>query len=304
MEPSRGEVHARLQRHTEERQVLDKGHVRLVDFMGDDWSIVKAARVSYGKVVDAKSRSDERAMQLIRYLMRHRHTSPMEMCEIKLDLKMPIFVARQWVRHRTASMNEVSGRYTELDMGYHVPEPEEFRVQSKTNKQGGSAADGDELRRFHVGFEASALQAEGRYHDALEAGMAREQARMVLPLSTYTRFIWKIDLHNLLHFLKLRLDPHAQVEIRAYADVISEIVQDWVPWTWRAFVDYQRDAVTLSKMEMNILRVLFQEGRFSFSEDLMHELTAFVNAFRTSRPGYFTEREAREFLATLTGGVR
>lgn len=226
-----------------EFKVLDRGFVRVIDYMGNDAAIVQAARVSYG--AGTKTPSDDVA--LIRYLMRARHTSPFECCELKLHVKAPIFVARQWVRHRTANWSEYSARYSEVvaEESY-VPSEDDVREQSATNKQGR----GKQIRDAAAAIEAmeqASDEAYGVYRwlkDDLK--VARELARAVLPLSTYTEWYWKIDLHNLLHFLTLRCDSHAQLEIRRYADQIADIVKLWVPATYQAWVDYRRDAVTLS----------------------------------------------------------
>jgi thymidylate synthase, flavin-dependent len=234
--------------------VHDHGFVRLVDTMGDDDAIVQAARVSYGEGTETKSSTES----LIRYLMRHRHTSPFEMCEIKLHIKCPIFIARQWVRHRTASMNEVSGRYSVLPEEMYLPEPEYLQPQSDSNKQGRSGYfSEDEARAILEEMDGVTSDAYESYTELLGSNLSRELARIVLPLSTYTEFYWKIDLHNLLHFLRLRLDEHAQKEIRDYAVAIAEIVTEWVPITWTAFEDYVLNAYTLSAGEIQRLRAEF-----------------------------------------------
>ena len=234
--------------------VLDQGFVRVVDYMGDDAAIVQAARVSYGK--GTKRVQEDRA--LIRYLMRHAHSTPFEMCEIKLHVRTPMDVWRQWIRHRTANVNEYSTRYSvAIDAAQRTP-ADAWRTQSTGNRQGS----GDTLPP-DAGTRLSAEEADlhGRLRDVyqgrIEAGVAREQARKDLPLSTYTEAYWKIDLHNLLHFLRLRMDEHAQQEIRAYATTIGEqIVAQWVPVAWEAFLDYRRHAVTLSHIEAQIVTAL------------------------------------------------
>jgi thymidylate synthase (FAD) len=234
--------------------VLDDGFVRVVDYMGDDGAIVQAARVSYGK--GTKRVQEDRG--LIRYLLRHAHTTPFEMCEIKLHVRVPMDVWRQWIRHRTASVNEYSTRYSEaIDAAQRTP-PDAWRLQSTGNRQGSSgylsAESGSRLSE-----EERRLQRQVRdiYEARLAAGVAREQARKDLPLSTYTEAYWKVDLHNLLHFLDLRMDEHAQEEIRAYANVIGEqIVAKWVPVTWEAFLDYRRHATRLSRIESAVLTAL------------------------------------------------
>lgn len=264
--------------------VLDHGFVRLVDYMGDEAAVVQAARVSYG--AGTKTPSDDRA--LIRYLMKHRHTSPLEMCEIKVHMKLPIFVARQWIRHRTASVNEYSARYSILANEFYVPGPEDVKPQSKTNKQG---RDGDlpenvrwsmlETIRQHsemsyqiyeemsngwpwldeAGDPWSAPDLESPRPHQAGRGMARELARTVLPVNVYTEWYWKVNLHNLLHLLKLRTDLHAQSEIRAYADVLARIVGVWCPAVWEAFEDYSLFAETFSRQEMDLIRQLLGSDR-------------------------------------------
>jgi thymidylate synthase (FAD) len=234
--------------------VLDHGFVRVIDYMGDDAAVVQAARVSYGK--GTRAVSEDRA--LIRYLMRHRHTSPFEMCELKLHVKMPIFVARQWIRHRMASVNEVSARYSVLDTEFYLPAPSALAAQSANNKQGrGAVLEEGAATEVLALLKRDAEQAFSSYTALLdEAGLARELARLNLPLSAYTQWYWKIDLHNLLHFLALRLDPHAQWEIRAYAEVISGLVAGWVPHSHAAFVDYRQQAFTLSRGALDVVRRL------------------------------------------------
>lgn len=236
--------------------VLDHGFVRVIDYMGDDKAIVQAARVSYGAGTKAVSED----IGLIRYLMRHAHTTPFEMAEIKLHLKMPIFVARQWIRHRMASINEYSARYSILAREFYVPEPAVIGKQSKTNKQG--REDGtDDVRPDEVAKHMrDSANTQFDLYDLLlnedEFGVARELGRIVLPLSTYTEFYWKIDLHNLLHFLRLRTDPHAQAEIRAFADPIESIVKVWCPASFHAYVDYRKEAVTFSRQEVEVIRAM------------------------------------------------
>ncbi|GGN01760.1 flavin-dependent thymidylate synthase [Thermus composti] len=228
--------------------VLDKGFVRLVDQMGDDRAIVQAARVSYGE--GTKTVREDAA--LIDYLMRHRHTSPFEMVVFKFHVKAPLFVARQWFRHRTASVNEVSGRYSVLKEEFY--EPETFRRQAKGNKQASEGAFHDEeALALLKGVEEEAYRA---YQALLERGVAREMARMVLPLNLYTEFYWKQDLHNLFHFLKLRLAPEAQWEIRAYAKAIAEILKERVPLAWQAFEEHVLHGATLSRTELRALKGL------------------------------------------------
>lgn len=232
--------------------VLDKGHIRVVDYMGDDAAIVQAARVSYGK--GTKQVSEDRA--LIRYLMRHRHSTPLEMCEIKLHVRVPMDHWRQWIRHRTANVNEYSTRYSEAIDDRQETLPGEWRFQSGANKQG-SGDFIDPATGAFLTLREREHHEEGRhiYEERLAKGVAREQARKDLPLSTYTEAYWKIDLHNLFHFLSLRMDSHAQKEIRAYADVIgNEIVARWVPDAWQAFCDYRLNGMFLSTLDIEILK--------------------------------------------------
>ncbi len=243
--------------------VLDRGFVRVIDYMGDDAAIVQAARVSYGR--GTKQVSTDRG--LINYLMRMRHTSPFEMCELKLHVKLPIFIARQWIRHRTASVNEYSARYSVVDDEFYQPRPEDLASQSTANRQGraatlegpAAAAAGDAIRANAEDAYTHYItllneDRDGQPIDPRRPGLARELARMVLPLNAYTQWYWKIDLHNLLHFAGLRADPHAQYEIRAYAEVILDIVKRWVPLTHAAFVDYRLEGATLSAKALAVLR--------------------------------------------------
>ncbi len=237
-----------------EYKCLDKGFVRLVDYMGDDSSIVQAARVSYGK--GTKSISEDNS--LIRYLMRNMHTSPFEMVEFKFHVKLPIFVARQWIRHRTANVNEYSGRYSEMPDDFYVPEIEQIRKQSSTNKQGRCEEQFDESLAIEITNKMKSKQSElyEDYSNLLEIGMAREVARINLPLSNYTEWYWKIDLHNLFHFLRLRLDAHAQYEIRVYAEAIAKIIKQIVPLAYQSFEDYILSSIRFSKNELIALKSL------------------------------------------------
>jgi len=240
-------------------RVLDDGFVRVVDYMGSDQAVVQAARVSYG--AGTKAVSEDRT--LIRYLMRHRHTTPFEMCELKLHVRVPMDTWRQWIRHRTANVNEYSTRYSiAIDAAQTTP-PEGWRLQATDNRQGSAGTLDPE-----VGARLTAQEAELQrwcrqvYQERLALGVAREQARKDLPLSTYTEAYWKIDLHNLLHFLALRMDPHAQLEIREYAQVIGrEIVARWCPLTWEAFVDFRLASLCLSRLEAAILAALGRGDR-------------------------------------------
>jgi thymidylate synthase (FAD) len=243
--------------------VLDHGFVRVIDYMGDDGAVVQAARVSYGR----GTRKVSEDAGLIRYLMRHRHSTPFEMCEIKYHVKLPIFVARQWIRHRTANVNEYSARYSILDREFYIPEPEHLAAQSAINRQGrGDVLEGEEAEWVLSLLRRDAAQAyddyaamlneneDGSPRDPARHGLARELARMNLTLNTYTQWYWKTDLHNLLNFLSLRADAHAQYEIRAYAEAMLDSVRAWVPATFEAFRDYRLGAVTFSAQMLAVLR--------------------------------------------------
>ena len=240
--------------------VLDHGFIRVVDYMGDDAAIVQAARVSYGAGTK-HVQSDE---GLIRYLMRHWHSTPFEMCEIKLHVKLPVFVARQWIRHRTAKVNEYSARYSILDREFYIPAPDKLAAQSVVNNQGrGAVLQGEEAARVLELLKSDANRAYDHYEEMLsqtqpdgtpQQGLARELARMNLPANIYTQWYWKVDLHNLFHFLRLRADPHAQYEIRVYAEAIAEAVKDWLPLAYAAFEDYRMGGVNLSAKAAAVLR--------------------------------------------------
>ena len=233
-------------------EVLDHGLVRVIDYMGDDSAICQAARVSYGK--GTKSVSNDEG--LIRYLMRHWHSTPFEMCEIKLHVKLPVFVARQWIRHRTANVNEYSARYSILDREFYIPAPDQVAAQSEVNNQGrGALLEGEDAARVLEILKADSTRAYDNYEGMInDQGLARELARMNLPANVYTQWYWKVDLHNLFHFLRLRADHHAQYEIRVYADAICKIVADWVPAAYKAFEDYRLGAVTLSAQMVDCVR--------------------------------------------------
>ena len=235
--------------------VLDHGFIRVIDYMGDDSAIVQAARVSYG----AGTKHVQNDEGLIRYLMRHWHSTPFEMCEIKLHVKLPVFVARQWIRHRTANVNEYSARYSILDREFYIPEPAQLAAQSTVNNQGrGEVLSGDESARVLAMLKSDAAQMYDHYEAMLsqdgQQGLARELARMNLPMNIYTQWYWKTDLHNLFHFLRLRADPHAQYEIRVYAEAIAACVRDWVPLAFGAFEDYRMGGVTLSAKAIAVLK--------------------------------------------------
>ncbi|MEI6158931.1 MAG: FAD-dependent thymidylate synthase [Roseococcus sp.] len=243
--------------------VLDHGFIRVVDYMGDDGAVVQSARVSYGR--GTKAANEDRG--LIRYLMRHRHSTPFEMCEIKYHVKLPIFVARQWIRHRTANVNEYSARYSVMDREFYIPEPEQLAAQSSSNRQGrGDVLEGEDAALVLDMLREDATRNYDHYAWMLNedeagepvergrTGLARELARMNLTLNTYTQWYWKTDLHNLLHFLSLRADSHAQYEIRVYAEAMLETVKAWVPLTYEAFADYRMGAVMMSAQMLGIVR--------------------------------------------------
>ena len=246
-------------------QVLDHGFVRVVDYMGDDSAICQAARVSYGK----GTKSVQNDEGLIRYLMRHWHSTPFEMCEIKLHVKLPVFVARQWIRHRTANVNEYSARYSILDKEFYLPKNEHLAAQSKSNRQGrGDVLQGEQAKkvlsllkndaeRTYENYETMLNERyDGSVVDEKETGLARELARMNLTLNTYTQWYWKTDLLNLMNFLRLRADHHAQYEIRAYADVMLDTLKRWVPTTYEAFMDYRVGGTEVSSKGKIIIQKL------------------------------------------------
>ena len=257
-------------------EVLDHGFVRVIDYMGDDSSVVQSARVSYGK--GTKKISNDKG--LIKYLMRHRHSTPFEMCEIKFHIKLPIFIARQWIRHRTANVNEYSARYSILDKEFYIPSAENLAAQSQINNQGrGDALTDDEASNVIQILKNDAEQTYANYETLLnenssggvldegKSGIARELARMNLTLNTYTQWYWKIDLNNLLHFLALRADEHAQYEIRVYADVMLDLVKKWVPLTYEAFEDYRMGGTELSAKEIKLMRKLLKGEKVSFEDE-------------------------------------
>jgi thymidylate synthase (FAD) len=248
--------------------VLDDGFVRVIDYMGSDEAIVQAARVSYGK--GTKKVNEDRG--LIRYLLRNRHTTPFEMCELKLHLRVPMDAWRQWIRHRTANVNEYSTRYSIAIDASQKTNIGEWRIQSKDNKQGSEGFMPEEIGK-KLSEQETELQNYAReiYQGRLNLGVAREQARKDLPLSTYTEGYWKIDLHNLLHFLGLRMDLHAQYEIRAYANAIgNEIVSKWCPLAWSAFQDYVVNSINLSSLEIALLKEI-ATGKLDSAKSLAQE---------------------------------
>ena len=270
--------------------VLDHGFVRVVDYMGSDAAIVQAARVSYG----AGTKQSRQDAGLIRYLLRHSHTTPFEMCEIKFHIKLPIFVARQWIRHRTANVNEYSARYSILDNEFYVPATEHLAAQSTSNRQGrGDTLEGQEAKRVLELLRGDAIQAYKHYQEMLNEdingetlasnrqGLARELARMNLSLNFYTQWYWKVDLHNLLNFLWLRSDDHAQYEIRAYANVMLETLKRWVPLTYEAFADYRIGGANISAKGLEAIRRRLQGETITrrdvgMSQSEWNELNALV----------------------------
>jgi len=266
----------------QEFRCLDHGFVRLIDVMGDDDAIVQAARVSYG--TGTKKVHEDRG--LIRYLMRHQHTTPFEMVEFKFHIKLPIFVARQWIRHRTANVNEYSGRYSEMKDEFYLPAADQVRPQSSLNKQGRAEEPlPDEVANGIIGTMRDSQQRQyAEYQGFLEQGLAREIARATLPVSNYTEWYWKIDLHNLFHFLRLRIDPHAQYEIRVYGEAMANIVKQVVPVAWEAFEDYMLRSMKFSAPELKIIASML-----SSKLPTVEELQA----------GGLSAREAREFIVKL-----
>ena len=269
--------------------VLDHGFVRVIDYMGDDAAICQAARVSYGR----GTKSVQNDEGLIRYLMRHWHSTPFEMCEIKLHVKLPVFVARQWIRHRTANVNEYSARYSILDREFYIPEPSHVNAQSVVNNQGrGGVLEGAEAARVLEILKSDSNRAYDNYEAMIaetgpdgepQDGLARELARMNLPSNIYTQWYWKVDLHNLFHFLRLRADAHAQYEIRVYADAICNVVADWVPAAYRAFEDYRLGGATMSNTALECIR------RMVKGEEVTQESSG------------MSKGEWREFMAVIDG---
>ena len=251
-------------------KVLDHGFVRVIDYMGNDTSIVQAARVSYGEGTK-KSRDDK---SLIFYLMRHWHSTPFEMCEIKLHVKLPVFVARQWIRHRTANVNEYSARYSILDNEFYIPKSENLASQSSSNNQGrGDVLEGEEATKVIQILKSDSLRSYKSYEKMLskenKKGLARELARMNLPTNIYTQWYWKTDLHNLFNFIRLRNDIHAQYEIRVYAEAMLDTVKKWVPITHSAFLDYRVGAVHVSAKGKKVIQLMVKGEKVSYeSSDL------------------------------------
>ena len=255
--------------------ILDHGFIRVIDYMGDDTSIVQAARVSYGKGTKQVSTDSG----LIKYLMRHWHSTPFEMCEIKYHVKLPIFIARQWIRHRTANVNEYSARYSILDKEFYLPSNKNLAAQSQNNRQGrGDIIDGDQAKevlnllksdaeRTYENYEKMLNQRyDGSIIDKKKSGLARELARMNLTLNTYTQWYWKTDLLNLMNFLRLRADSHAQYEIRSYADAMLDTLKRWVPITYEAFMDYRVGGTEVSSKGKTVIQKLIQNKKISLEE--------------------------------------
>jgi thymidylate synthase (FAD) len=265
---------------------LDKGFVYLVDYMGNDAAIVQAARVSYGQ--GTKKVSEDRG--LIRYLRRHDHSTPFEMVEFKFHAKMPIFVARQWVRHRTANINEYSGRYSVMLDEFYTPSASQLKKQSTTNRQGRGDDLNAEQQAWVLEFFKKQYQEQySGYQKMLEMDLARELSRIGLSVANYTQWYWKIDLHNLMHFLRLRMDPHAQYEIRVYADAMAKIVKDALPFAWEAFEDYQLQAQKWSRLEGAVFKKIM-------SPVTEAKLTEIMDAV-----GMENKRERAEFTEKMKG---
>jgi thymidylate synthase (FAD) len=276
--------------------ILDKGFIRVVDYMGGDHSVVQAARVSYGQGTKT-TRQDK---GLIEYLMKHKHTSPFEMCEIKLHIKLPIFVARQWVRHRTASINEISARYSILTDDYYVPSAENIAKQSSNNKQGrGETLNPNEAEEVIKILNSDAERCYENYlkmlgQEGSENGIAREIARVNLTLNFYTEWYWKIDLHNLLHFLNLRMHPHAQYEIRAYAEQMFNIAKLWCPISVGAFDKHVRNSTTFSQDAIKLIKEISKHGIESdWFRDFENNISLNLEKFN------LTKREYEEILIHL-----
>lgn len=283
-----------------EVDVLDHGKVALIEVMGDDSSIVDAARVSYGK--GTKKSSSDRA--LIRYLLRHRHTTPFEMVEFKFYCKMPIFVARQWIRHRTANVNEYSARYSILDNEFYIPEKEQIAEQSRSNNQGRDEIfPKEEAEQIRLDIDEHSSHAYNLYrvllndeddiiYDDKKSKLARELSRMVIPTNIYTQWIWKIDLHNMFHFLGLRMDPHAQWEMRQYANEMAKMVKKVVPIAYEAFEDYRLNAIQFTAPEIKALHMIIWGDKFNIKIPEQILLAA-------EESGITNKREKQEFLTKL-----
>lgn len=274
----------------QEIQVLDKGFVRLVDYMGGDQRIVQSARVSYG----AGTKTVRQDRGLINYLMKHWHTSPFEQVQLTFHTKMPIFVARQWVRHRTARLNEISGRYSVMKDEFYVPAPEQVKLQSDNNKQARAddAVPLDEALAIIAELEADQKQIYSHYEGMLEKGIARELARTNLPLNLYTEWYWQIDLHNLFHFIRLRLDGHAQYEIRVYAEALAQCARAVAPLAYEAFEEHVLGSVTFSRAECEALSAMLSGGSVALEGKPLAEFQAKVEKLRSAQAAEPTEEPA------------
>jgi len=280
--------------------VLDHGFISLVDYMGTDEDVERAARVSYG--VGTRKTSETRG--LIRHLQRNRHTTPSEMVELKFHCSMPMFVARQWIRHRTANVNEYSGRYSLMPLIFYEPEREHFQLQSEENKQGRSGEMVDAIYQTALsGWQRDRERAARTYNWLIGEDLARELARIDLPLSTYTQWYWKIDLHNLMHFLGLRCDSHAQYEIRAYADIMAAMMRRVAPLSYEAWYDYHLCGESMSRIEMKILQELLEGNEFGalqMKEPKHGESVRFIWGTERMKEEGLAPREIREFVAKFT----
>lgn len=275
-------------------KVLDQGYVRLVDYLGTEARIVQAARVSFGEGTKTPAEDAE----LIRYLLRHNHTSPFEQLQLTLHCKLPIFVARQWVRHRTARLNELSGRYSILKDEFYVPSLERIQIQGQVNRQGsGESLPTEQAQEILDGLLTERAIVYSNYEKSIARGVARELARINLPVATYTEWYWQIDLHNLLHFLWLRCDEHAQWEMRQYANTIrDEIVRRWVPNVWRAFEDFTEQSLTLTCPELKLVRGLIDLAKLI---ELSGRLSDKVTATKIANELGISVTEVRELVGKL-----
>ena len=266
-------------------KVLDKGFIRIIDYMGDDSSIVQSARVSYGK--GTKKINQDKS--LINYLLSHRHSTPFEMNEIKFHIKLPIFIARQWIRHRTANVNEYSARYSILEREFYLPQIKNIQKQSEINNQGrDEVLDKDEAEGKLKILKENSNKSFDNYDELLnenseETGIARELARMTLPLNTYTQWYWKIDLHNLMHFLSLRFDPHAQYEIRVYAEIILNIMKKWVPLTYDAFLKHRLNGFSLSQNGVEYIKSIIEDRKFDENSISKREIKSIREKFNLKK---------------------
>lgn len=271
---------------TEKIPVLKAGYVQLIDHMGSDASICQAARISYDNFDADRTPSDDR--KLIRYLMSHRHTSPFEMAVLQFRIRCPMYIGEQWLRHRTGSFNKLSGRYSEMPTDFYLPEKDKWRAQDQDNKQGSSGY-ADLHPALNIAILDWNMETTRIYNELLASGVAKELARSVLPAATMTEFVWKTDLHNLLHFLQLRLDSHAQQEIREYAQVIAGIVSDLFPFSWEAFEDYRLKAMTFSRLELYAIAELMNDKEATYSGMSAREKAEFLK--RVAEIGNLTREQ-------------